>query len=67
MATTTIQISTETARLLSARRIGGATYDEVILDLLEEEPPEEFFRELERRFREEPDIPLEVVRRQIGR
>lgn len=63
---TTIQVSEETARLLSARRLAGKTYDEVILDLLEENPPEAFFKELERRFREERGIPIKDVRRRLG-
>ena len=65
--TTTIQVSDEAMRLLSARRIGGKTYNDVILDLLEEEPPEAFFEELARRFREEKGIPIADVRRRLGR
>jgi hypothetical protein len=62
---TTIQVRTSTRRLLESYRIGSKTYDDVVLDLMEESPPETFFREIERRLRDEPDVPWERVRKRL--
>lgn len=62
---TTIQVRSSTRRLLETYRVGGKTYDDVVLDLMEENPPESFFREIERRLREEPDVPWERVRKRL--
>jgi hypothetical protein len=62
---TTIQVRSSTRRLLETYRVGGKTYDDVVLDLMEENPPESFFREIERRLRDEPDVPWEQVRKRL--
>jgi hypothetical protein len=41
---TTIQVHASTRRLLESYKVGGRTYDEVLLDLMEQMPSEEFFR-----------------------
>ena len=62
---TTIQVRSSTRRLLETYRVGGKTYDDVVLDLMEENPPVAFFREIERRLRDEPDVPWEQVRKRL--
>lgn len=54
-----------TLRALQVYRVGGKSYDEVILDFMETNPPESFWKEIERRSRQ-ADIPLEEVRRRLG-
>jgi hypothetical protein len=62
MATTTVPVKPETLRRLRAYKMGGATYDEVLNDLMDDAPPVAFIREHLRRLREEPDVPWREVR-----
>lgn len=64
---TSIQVHESTRRLLEARKRGRESYDEVILDLIEQDPTEAEIREFDRRMREGgPGIPLQETRRRIG-
>jgi len=49
---TSLPITPETLRRLKGYKVGGASYDELINDLLDAHPPEEFFLEHLRRLRE---------------
>lgn len=51
-------------RALQPYRVGGKSYDEVILEFIESNPPESFWKELERRSRE-PELTLEEVRKRL--
>jgi hypothetical protein len=62
---TSIPVKPSTLRALQAYRVGGESYDEVILDFIESNPPESFWREIQRRSKQ-PEIPLETVRRRLG-
>lgn len=65
MATTTVPVRQETLRRLRAYKVGGATYDDVLNDLMDENPPVTFVREHLRRLHEEPDIPWQEVRKRL--
>ena len=65
MATTTVPVKPETLRRLRSYKIGGATYDEVLNDLMDDSPPVAFIREHLRRLREERDTPWGEVRKRL--
>ena len=62
MATTTVPVKRETLRRLRSYKIGGTTYDEVLNDLMDDNPPLAFIGEHLRRLQEEPDIAWGEVR-----
>ncbi len=53
MSTTTIPVKQETLARLRSHKIGGATYDDVLNDLMDDQPPAGFIREHLRRLKEE--------------
>lgn len=59
---TTITIPVFVRRALAKYKTAGKTYGDVILELIEEYPTEEFLREMDRRFREEPRVSLSELR-----
>ncbi len=65
MATTTIPVKPETLARLRSYKIGGATYDDVLNDLMDERPPEGFIREHLRRLKEETFSEWKDVRRRL--
>ena len=65
MVTTTVPVKPETLRRLRSYKVGGTTYDEVLNDLMDDNPPGTFIREHLRRLREEPDIPWSDVRKRL--
>ena len=65
MPTTTVPVKPETLRRLRSYKIGGTTYDEVLNDLMDDNPPVASIREHLRRLREEPDIPWDEVRKRL--
>jgi len=65
MATTTVPVKPETLRRLRSYKVGGTTYDEVLNDLMDDNPPGAFIREHLRRLRWEPDIPWSEVRKRL--
>lgn len=53
MSTTTIPVKQETLARLRSYKVGGATYDDVLNDLMDDQPPAGFIREHLRRLKEE--------------
>ncbi len=53
MSTTTIPVRQETLARLRSYKVGGATYDDVLNDLMDDQPPAGFIREHLRRLKEE--------------
>ncbi len=53
MSTTTIPVKQETLARLRSYKVGGATYDDVLNDLMDDQPPAGFIREHLRRMKEE--------------
>jgi hypothetical protein len=62
---TTVPVRSDTLRKLKSYKVGDATYDDVLNELMEEVPPPHFWREHYRRLHEEPSIPLAEVRRRL--
>lgn len=62
---TTIPIRRETLNRLKGYKVGGASYDDLINDLLEVHPPEEFFLEHLRRLRGEPRRSWSEIRKDL--
>jgi hypothetical protein len=62
---TTVHVRSSTLRALQAYRVGGKSYDDIIWDFIEANPPANFWREIGRRSRE-PDLSLAQVRRSLG-
>ena len=65
MATTTVPVKQETLRRLRLYKVGGTTYDEVLNDFMDDNPPDAVVREHLRRLREEPDVPWPEVRKRL--
>lgn len=63
---TTIPVRKETLARLKGYKVGGATYDDLINDLLEVHPPEEFFLEHLRRLRGEKRRAWDEMRDDLG-
>ena len=63
---TTIPVRKETLDRLKGYKIDGASYDDLINDLLEVHPPEEFLLEHLKRLRGEKRRPWDEVRKDIG-
>ncbi len=53
MPTTTIPVKHETLARLRSYKVGGATYDDVLNDLMDDQPPAGFIREHLRGLKEE--------------
>jgi hypothetical protein len=64
-ALTSIAVHTSTLRLLQEYKIGGKTYEEVILGFIEQYPPQRFLEEMVRRAKERI-TPGEAVYRKVG-
>jgi len=62
---TTLPIRAETLRRLKGYKVGGVSYDELLNDLLDAHPPEEFFLEHLRRLNREPRRAWSVIRREL--
>lgn len=61
---TSVPVRASTLRALQPYRVGGKSYDEVILEFIESNPPESFWKELARRSRE-PELTLDDVRKRL--
>lgn len=61
-APTTITVPVFVRRALAKYKTPGKTYGDVILELIEEFPTEEFLQEMDRRYREEPRVSLSELR-----
>jgi hypothetical protein len=62
---TTVPVKSSTLHALQAYRVGGKSYDDIIWDFIEANPPASFWKEIERRSKE-PDLTLAQVRRSLG-
>jgi len=62
---TSVPVRATTLHALQAYRIGGKSYDKIILDFIEANPPASFRKEIERRARS-PELSLDEVRRRLG-
>ena len=58
---TTISIHTSTLRMLQPFKKGDMTWDDVLIDFIEERVPEEFVKEMIRQAEEGPGIPWQQV------
>jgi len=63
---TTIPVRKETLDKLKGYKVGGVSYDDLINDLLEVHPPEEFFLEHLRRLRGENRRTWDEIREDLG-
>lgn len=63
---TTIPVQRQTLERLRAYKVGGASYDDLINDLLATHPPEEFFLEHVRRLRGEKRRPWREIKDDLG-
>lgn len=64
-AYTTLPVRTETLRRLKGYKVGGVSYDQLLNDLLDAHPPEEFFLEHLRRLNREPRRAWSEVRKEL--
>jgi hypothetical protein len=62
---TSVPVQRSTLEALQAYRLGGKSYDQVILDFIEANPPASFWAEMQRRSKG-PDLPLSEVRKLLG-
>ncbi len=65
MSTTTIPVKRETLARLRSYKIGGSTYDDVLNDLMDDQPPAGFIREHLRRLKEETFSDWKDVRKRL--
>ena len=63
---TTITVPTSVRRALERYKNRGQSYADVILEFMEEFPPEDFLAEMERRLRDERRYPMSKVLRDAG-
>lgn len=64
---TTIPVRRDTLRRLKAYKVGGKTYDDVLNELMEDQPSEDFIQEHLRRLREEERVPWEEVKARLDK
>ena len=64
-AYTTLAVRTETLRRLRGYKVGGVSYDQLLNDLLDAHPPEEFFLEHLRRLNREPRRSWSDIRKEL--
>ena len=62
---TTLPVRTETLRRLRGYTVGGVGYDQLLNDLLDAHPPEEFFLEHLRRLNREPRRAWGEIRKEL--
>ncbi len=65
MSTTTVPVKKETLARLRSYKVGGATYDDVLNDLMDERPPAGFIREHLRQLKEEAFSDWKDVRKRL--
>lgn len=63
---TSVPVKASTLHALQAYRVGGKSYDDVIQDFIDANPPESFWREVELRSKE-PELTLTEIRSRLGR
>jgi hypothetical protein len=62
---TTVPVKGDTLRRLRSYKTGGASYDEVLNEMMDEIPPESFVKEHLRRLREEDTVSWDSVRSRL--
>ncbi|MHB1435490.1 MAG: hypothetical protein ACYCPN_01520 [Thermoplasmata archaeon] len=62
---TTVSVRLRTLQNLRKYKVGGASLDDVLIELMENYPPESFWEEIRRR-EKEPDLDAEEVFRRVG-
>jgi hypothetical protein len=62
---TSVPVRASTLHALQAYRVGGKSYDEIILDFIEANPPASFWKAIERRSKQ-PDLAMDEVRHRLG-
>jgi hypothetical protein len=62
---TTVPVRGETLRRLRGYKTGGASFDQVLNEMMDEVPPAAFIQEHLRRLREEEKVPWEAVRSRL--
>ena len=62
---TSVPVKPETLRRLRSYKVGGKTYDDVLNELMDEEPPEEFIRWHLEQVKREPRIPWDDVKKKL--
>ena len=65
-AYTTLPVRKETLRRLKGYKVGGVSYDELLNDLLDAHPSEEFFLEHLRRLKREPRRAWSEIKKELG-
>jgi len=65
MPTTTVPVKPETLARLRSDRVGGATYDDVLNELMDDRPPVGFIREHLRLLKEEEFSDWKDVRKRL--
>jgi len=56
MTSTSVAVTPETLRRLKSYKIGGRSYDDILNDLMDAQPPEDFIREHLRRMKTEERV-----------
>lgn len=62
---TTVPVKPETLRRLRSYKVGGKTYDDILNEFMDETPTEAFWKEMDRRLKEERVIPWEQVKKNL--
>ena len=65
-AMTTIPVKVSTLHALQYYKLGGKTWDEVMIRFMEDHPPEAFLKEMARRAKYERSHPIEELYRRTG-
>ena len=64
---TTLSVKPSTLRRLRAYKVAGMTYDDVLNEFMDERPTAAFWKEHERRLRDEGDLPWNPARKRFQR
>lgn len=62
---TSLPVRADTLRRLKGYKVGGVSYDQLLNDLLDAHPPEEFFLEHLRRLKREPRRAWSDIRKEL--
>jgi len=65
MSTTTVPVKPETLARLRSYKVRGATYDDVLNELMDDHPPREFLLEHLRRLKREPRRPWSEIKKEL--
>jgi hypothetical protein len=65
MTFTTVPVKAETLGRLRRYKMGGASYDEVLNELMDDHPPQSFLKEHLRRLQEEESVSWSAVKSRL--